>query len=173
MQRTIERYYEQIAEAEDRSSNNTMSSSVSRRLAKPSYAQQSNDKKKFFKSNSDANSHLASSMERDKKQRAALMDRTKLADAEKEIIELCGQQNASAERQLSDARAQITSLQNILAETHQMCQATEKKLHESETRHAEKDATYGRCGGECSNAGLMADRRQRITFGAVPEHWKL
>ena len=39
---------------------------------------------------------------------------------------------------LGDARKQISSLQAILAETHQHSQEAERRLHESEKKAAEK-----------------------------------
>ena len=69
--------------------------------------------------------------------------------------------NISSDRMLEDARTQITSLQAILAETHQHSQEAERRLGESEKKCVEKDVKMRQMRSEMDQQQTDSEERIR------------
>ena len=111
----------------------------------------------------EANDNLKLAMDRSKTyQTKKEQDRQEVEQLRAELIKLSEDSiDVSSERMLDDARTQITSLQAILAETHQHSQEAEKRLHASEKKGADKDAKMRAMRSEMDEHASESEERIR------------
>ena len=111
----------------------------------------------------ETNERLLQAMEKDKKVQSDQNDnRKEVEQLRKELVDMSESvTDVSSERMLDDARRQITSLQAILAETHQHSQEAERRLGESEKKYLKSTITIRNMRSDMDNKATESEERIR------------